>query len=140
MRINLKILTWLLLLSSFSCVTESTRIKTIQNFIESVSNDDYPALVIDKYIAVHDSTNHEIVTLSLRELQEGFHYINTSELKYSIYNAATHGKIILPDGESKNVFVVETKHEPLIYVWMKGGLIQSFSTLNKGGTRVFITY
>lgn len=116
---------------------ETKQVEIITIFVDEVKAGASNEILIEKFLTVsdHSKKNLEFVSLQLDGLREKLNTLDSfSVSKYNRQSA----QLILSHEEENQIFIVSGKEMQAIPFLMKGDKISSFSTMNKGGKRIFL--
>lgn len=114
-------------------------IKTVQDFTNAVIDGASNDAIINEYFLLSDSaTKGEYVSMLIDGLREKLKSTNKKDLVYKHYDREQNTDLLITPDIEKNVFIVYDKQTALFPVFIVGKKIKAFSTLNKGGKKVFL--
>jgi ABC-type Na+ efflux pump permease subunit len=122
---------------------QSEQIKIIKNFINDLTNQIDDEILIQKYLFLTSDSIQEVKEIvkkqivNLRVKVKSIDKINLSYTEYADTKEANRD-LILSIKEAENTFILSTKEDRFLLVLMEDYKIRSFSTMHKGGKRVFL--
>jgi gas vesicle protein len=137
---------YLMFLADCKSQSMSDQLRTSKNFIEScIDEKQLTAKLIEDYIILDKSSQPNIDFVktqaeSLRNALKG-KAIDKNQLSYqTLSNNMEEFDLMLSDDQKNLVVIVKYEGKVLVPLLFKSGMINSFTTMNKGGKRIFIKY
>jgi len=142
-----KIISIIFVFIPVSCCSQQSKsqIRLSENFINSVlrnkmTTDD----VIEKFILVDKTSERKIkfAHQQIQYLREEIEKRNVTEskLKYFSYAKSGYSDLLISESEAQYVVIIRNGDERFATILLQEGKIKSFTTMNKGGKRIFITF
>lgn len=131
--------------SLFSKANDST-LEKVRAFIRDLSDDKVGyEIIIKKHLCVIDDQRREerinMLTQQLASLREQLNIIgkqSSCTIKNYKNISLKEQDVLIDENEERNIYSVASGGKFICFVWVKDGKIASFSTMNKGGKRVFL--
>jgi hypothetical protein len=131
--------------TTLSCKSQENQmqIKVASSFIKSLmdgklSNNE----IVTSYLSISTETTEskKIVELQLNSLREYLakEVASKDDLVFVAYKKALFEELLIGENLSKNVILIKDKNKVLFPLLFKGEKISSFSTMNKGGKKIFM--
>jgi hypothetical protein len=123
----------------------SDQIRICKNFVESLMDEKQSNTnIIETYIILDKTSqsNIEFVNSQIESLRNTFKSksIDRTKLSYVQLNDAQEFDLMISEEQMGYVIIVKYEGKVLFPLLFKSGMINSFTTMNKGGKRIFINY